>query len=409
MSQQQQETETGKVFSAKPTKEQVLAELAGTDVLREIMTETQRRSGEAGVMLTGRGTEVADYQAAIFLAEEMAAANMVPKAFIGKDGRANIPALALAMLAGRRVGLDALASVQSIMVVGGIPSLWGGAPLAICQLRPDIWDESRFEEWWEVDGERVDRAITDADLAKDTTCAVATVARVGGKPYTVRFSVRDAKRAGLWSAEGKLYGKYPLRMLKHRPLGYAINDRFKDLLLGLAIKEVGAPDREDDEEEPQPARTSVLDRVAASAPGAAQVDPPAEPVAKVDTPLPATTAPVAIPPELADLVPESKPRAGQDTLDAAAIRKAVADQQKPAEVAPAPAAESDSGEPELAKLNAESLASLEKWASSMGVPAAKRGGLAIGSTRPGCYDQVELRAALKSEMKEGLPKPSGAI
>jgi hypothetical protein len=156
---------------------------------------------------------------------------------------------------------------------------------------------------------------------------------------------------------------------------------------------------------------SLMDRIAAGVPAAQVVDVEVEdegPVRRVDTPLPTTIAPVQVPPELADLVPEPKPKAGQDTLDAATIRKAVADQQKPAEVAPA-AAEGDSGEPELAKLNAESLASLEKWASSMGVPAAKRGGLAIGNTRPGCYDQVELRAALKAEMKEGLPRPSGAV
>lgn len=397
MSQEQQQP-AGKVFGQKPTKEQVLAELAGTDVLREIMTETQRRSGEAGVMLTERGTEVADYQAAIFLAEELAAANMVPKAFIGKDNRANIPALALAMLAGRRVGLDALASVQSIMVVGGIPSLWGGAPLAICQLRPDIWDESRFEEWWEVDGERVDRAITDADLAKDTTCAVATVARIGGKPYTVRFSVRDAKRAGLWSAEGKLYGKYPLRMLKHRPLGYAINDRFKDLLLGLAIKEVGAPEREDEEEAEQQAKpASVLDRVAAQGrvPDVVVEPKPEERPAEV-VEVPAQPAvKVAPPAALADLVAEV---AGE--VQPVAEVKPAADQQQPV------VAEPDSGEPELAKLKSETLSTLVRLGQNLGVKPSLLEGYVVGMTRPGCYSQDELKAALRDEIKAAAPAAS---
>jgi hypothetical protein len=51
-----------------------------------------------------------------------------------------------------------------------------------------------------------------------------------------RFSVEDAKRAGLWGKQGP-WTAYPKRMLSMRARGFAIRDCFADVLKGLITAE----------------------------------------------------------------------------------------------------------------------------------------------------------------------------
>ena len=63
--------------------------------------------------------------------------------------------------------------------------------------------------------------------------------RVGqDDPYVGEFTVRDAKRAGLWNnARKQPWVMYPRRMLYNRARAFALRDGFADGLAGLTIAE----------------------------------------------------------------------------------------------------------------------------------------------------------------------------
>ena len=71
----------------------------------------------------------------------------------------------------------------------------------------------------------------------DDFTAVCRVKRKGSARERVeRFSVADAKRAGLWGAVGP-WQTAPKRMLMFRARGFCLRDEFGDVLLGLVFVE----------------------------------------------------------------------------------------------------------------------------------------------------------------------------
>jgi hypothetical protein len=66
--------------------------------------------------------------------------------------------------------------------------------------------------------------------------AVCVAHRRGRTPVTVKFSVEDAKRAGLWGKTGP-WQAYPKRMMQMRARGFALRDAFPDVLKGLITAE----------------------------------------------------------------------------------------------------------------------------------------------------------------------------
>jgi hypothetical protein len=67
--------------------------------------------------------------------------------------------------------------------------------------------------------------------------AVCQTSRKGKDANVVgRFSVADAKRAGLWGKSGP-WTQYPKRMLQLRARGFALRDAFPDVLKGLVTAE----------------------------------------------------------------------------------------------------------------------------------------------------------------------------
>ncbi len=86
------------------------------------------------------------------------------------------------------------------------------------------------------------------EMADDWTCTVE-LTRPDGEKFCGKFSVRDAKQAGLWDQNPtkQSYGKtkpndsawyrYPKRMLKARALGFAGKDGGSDALKGIGIRE----------------------------------------------------------------------------------------------------------------------------------------------------------------------------
>jgi len=139
----------------------------------------------------------------------------------------------VAIQLGIELGFAPMQAMQSIAVVNGRPSVWGDGFLALLMASPFYQDH---DEYYEVDGQRKD-GLTTEDLKKDPTTAVCTFWRHGkSMPVTRRFSVGQAKKAGLLTKAGT-WTEYPDRMLAMRARGFAGRDTFPDVLRGLKTTE----------------------------------------------------------------------------------------------------------------------------------------------------------------------------
>ena len=97
--------------------------------------------------------------------------------------------------------------------------------------------------------------------------------RGDAEPVVSRFSMADAKRAGLAGKTGP-WTQYPKRMLQMRARGFALRDAFPDLLRGFVTAEEAQ-----DYPTPEPAREPVVVRpkFTTPPPPAAERDEPSEP------------------------------------------------------------------------------------------------------------------------------------
>jgi hypothetical protein len=148
-------------------------------------------------------------------AGELAASNLVPKAYAGKPLD-----ILVAIQWGNEIGLAPMQALQNISVINGKPSVYGDAAMALVQAHPAC---EGVEEFFEGEG-------------TPNPIAVCIAHRRGRKPVTARFSVEDAKRAGLWNKQGP-WTSYPKRMLQMRARGFALRDAFPDALKGLITTE----------------------------------------------------------------------------------------------------------------------------------------------------------------------------
>ena len=100
----------------------------------------------------------------------------------------------------------------------------------------------------------------------DSLTAVCEAKRQGyPSPSVSRFSVADAKKAGLWGKSGP-WTQYPSRMLQLRARGFALRNAFADALRGLVTAEE-AQDYPQGEPAKEPARAALTSSVKAVAPG----------------------------------------------------------------------------------------------------------------------------------------------
>jgi hypothetical protein len=162
-----------------------------------------------------RGLALASFDDAFRFSKMVAASEFAPKDFRGKP-----ESCLLAIQHGSEIGLSPMQSLQNIACINGRPAIWGDAALAVAMASPVC--ESVTES---IDGEG------------DSMVATCTAKRRGyEKPTVVRFSVADAKKAGLWGKSGP-WTQYPRRMLQLRARGFALRDAFPDVLKGLVTAE----------------------------------------------------------------------------------------------------------------------------------------------------------------------------
>jgi hypothetical protein len=188
---------------------------------------TQRASGLA----------LQSFDDAFRFSKMVAASEFAPKDFKNKP-----ESCLLAIQHGSEVGLSPMQSLQSIAVINGRPTIWGDAALALVQACPVC---EYVREYMEGEG--------------DSLTAVCEAKRQGyPSPSVSRFSVADAKKAGLWGKTGP-WTQYPQRMLALRARGFALRNAFADALRGLITAEE-ARDYPHAEAAREPAREPVVVR-----------------------------------------------------------------------------------------------------------------------------------------------------
>ncbi len=137
--------------------------------------------------------------------------------FVPKDYRNHPEDILLAVQLGSEVGLRPMQALQNIAVINGRPAVWGDALPGLCKASTVYQD---LIETFENEDD------------PDFLIAVCIAIRRGSTPVTARFSVMDAKRAGLWTKSGP-WQTYPRRMLQMRARSFALRDCFPDVLKGL--------------------------------------------------------------------------------------------------------------------------------------------------------------------------------
>lgn len=145
----------------------------------------------------------------------LADSSMVPRAYQGKPQD-----IMVCVQWGYEIGLAPMQALQNIAVINGKPSVYGDAAMALVQASPVCED---IQEYFEGEG-------------TPNPVAVCVAKRKGRKEVVAKFSVEDAKRAGLWGKQGP-WQAYPKRMMQMRARGFALRDAFPDVLKGLITAE----------------------------------------------------------------------------------------------------------------------------------------------------------------------------
>lgn len=141
----------------------------------------------------------------------------IAKSGLAPAGMKTPEAITVAIMHGLEIGLPPMQAIQRIAVVNGRPTLWGDAVPALLLSRG-----FKLSEHWS--GEGMERQ------------AVCVITRPDGDKIERRFSMADAKKAGLLGKQGP-WVQYTDRMLQMRARGFAARDGAADVLSGLYLRE----------------------------------------------------------------------------------------------------------------------------------------------------------------------------
>ena len=165
------------------------------------------------IALGKAGVQLASLEDAFRFAKAVCLSGFAPK------GMEKPESVVVAVQLGLEIGLTPMAALQNIGVINGRPGIYGDAALAL--VRASGLCESYTQK---VEGKG------------DAMEAVVVSKRVGCEAIETRFSVADAKLAGLWGKSGP-WTQYPSRMLMFRARSFNLRDNFGDVLKGLRTTE----------------------------------------------------------------------------------------------------------------------------------------------------------------------------
>lgn len=144
------------------------------------------------------------------VAELLAASTLVPDDYKGKPQNCY-----MAIQYGSEVGLSPMASLLSVCVIKGKPSLYASAKVGLVLASRQALYFHCIE-------------------ATPTKATYETHRKGAPKPVRFSFTYEDAKRAELL---GGMYKKWPQRMLDARAKSFLCNDVYPDILLGMPTYE----------------------------------------------------------------------------------------------------------------------------------------------------------------------------
>ena len=193
---------------------------------------------------TRNGFAPATLTEAMEFSKLLAESSMVPRQYQGKPQD-----VLVCVQWGAELGLAPMQALQNIAVINGKPSVYGDAAMAMVQNSPVCED---IEEYFEGEG-------------TPNPIAVCVAKRKGRKPVVAKFSIDDAKRAGLWGKQGP-WTQYPKRMMQMRARGFALRDAFADVLKGLITVEEAQDYPAVQQERDVTPVANPLDAIAAPAP-----------------------------------------------------------------------------------------------------------------------------------------------
>jgi hypothetical protein len=177
----------------------------------------------------------------------------------------------VAILRGLEVGLSPMQAVDKIAVVNGRPTIWGDGAMAL--VRASGLCEFVRER---IEGEGEGRV------------AICETKRKGETESIIRkFSVAQAKEAGLWNKQGP-WKQFPDRMLQMRARAFALRDLYADVLGGLYLREEIEDERRQDgpSAPPPPAEARPQEIAPPSRTITGPAAPPAEAVEEAEIVLP---------------------------------------------------------------------------------------------------------------------------
>lgn len=197
---------------------------------------------------------------AMRFSDMLAKSSMVPKAYQGKPED-----VLVAVQWGKELGLAPLQALQNIACINGKPSVYGDAAMALVQASAVCED---IEEYFEQENTA-------------NPIAVCVAKRKNRKPVIAKFSLEDAKRAGLWGKSGP-WQAYPKRMMQMRARGFALRDAFPDVLKGLITVEEAQdyPDQPEKNITPRAPMRNPLDAIAP--PKTPEIELPTPQISEID-------------------------------------------------------------------------------------------------------------------------------
>jgi len=181
---------------------------------------------------------------AMQFSEVLSQSAMVPREYQGKPANTLV-----AIQWGMELGLAPMQALQNIAVINGKPSIYGDALLAMVRADHRCRGVKEY-----LDGE--------------TAVCLITRSHNNGEVEEIerKFSVDDAKRAGLWGKQGP-WKQYPQRMLQMRARSLAIRDGFPDVIKGLIsveeAQDMPAP-MKPVEPQPAPSGPTIAERAMAA-------------------------------------------------------------------------------------------------------------------------------------------------
>jgi hypothetical protein len=152
-------------------------------------------------------------------------AEMVCKAGLAPSSYDEDPRkVVIGVLTSLELGVPPMQGLKGIAIINGRPTVWGDLAMALIQSKGVV--------------QNTEQNFTGEPDSDEYTAHYLIWRRGQENPYEGHFSVKDAKRAGLWgNARKRPWIEYPTRMLLMRARAFALRDGFSDCLCGLAITE----------------------------------------------------------------------------------------------------------------------------------------------------------------------------